>query len=127
MTQANLFDTSPARKPNVAHANATAEAREISYDKVKSARGKRHLLILAALAQYGPLTARQVLRALISQGHLPTTAERNQVSPRLSELAEADYIEALDELRTVDDDPPASVWKITQRGRLVLEQGEGRD
>lgn len=124
--QPTLFDNPPPRKPNVVHAEATAEARGMAYDKVKSARGKRHKLILGVLAQHGPMTARQILRALIEQRHLPTTAERNQVSPRISELAEADYIEALDDLRTVGDDPPASVWKITQRGRLVLEQEEAQ-
>lgn len=119
--QQNLFDSSPcdapqSRKPNIAHSEQTRDARGISYDTAKQTRSKRHKLILQALADYGPMTAREVLRRLIEQGHLPPTAERNATSPRLSECAEAGLVETLEELRVVGSDAPASVWKITDKG-----------
>lgn len=124
--QQNLFDSSPpdapqTRKQNTPHSEQTREARGISYDEIKGKRSKRHRLILQVLADYGPQTAREVLRRLIEQGHLPPQAERNATSPRLSECAEAGLVETLEELRTVGNDAPASVWKITERGILLLE------
>jgi hypothetical protein len=111
----------PPRKPNVAHSTATAEARSISFDRINGKCGRRHRLILQALADYGPQTAREVLRRLIAQGDLPPSAERNQISPRLTELADVGAVESLDDLRQVGSDPPASVWAITSRGRLMLD------
>lgn len=110
------------RKSNVAHAPSTAAARSISFDKIKGKRSKRLMLILRTLSEHGPLTARQILRLLIEQRYLPPAAERNQVSPRISEATEAGCIEALEELRTVGSEPPASVWKITERGLLLLDE-----
>ncbi|MEN3335670.1 MAG: hypothetical protein V7641_5035 [Blastocatellia bacterium] len=122
------FDSSPPlasrRRKRNASTEATAQARADAFDKIKGKRGKRHLLILHAIAQHGPMTTRQVLRCLVAQGHLPPTAERNQVSPRLSEMAEAGCVEALDELRVVGDDTPATAWKITPRGQLLIEDSE---
>jgi hypothetical protein len=70
------------------------------------------------------MTARQVLRVLIEQGHLPPTAERNQTAPRISELADAGCVEALGELRKVGNDAPASVWRMAERGRLLIDHLE---
>jgi len=108
------------RKRNAAHSTATADARAISFDQIKNKCGRRHRLILQALADYGPQTAREVLRVLIAQGHLPPTAERNQVAPRLSELADMGAVEA-GEVRRVGTDAPAAMWRITARGRLLLD------
>jgi hypothetical protein len=107
------------RKRNVAHSQSTAEARAISLNQVKSKCGRRHRLILQVLADYGPQTAREVLRRLIAQGHLPPTAERNQTAPRISELADMGAVEA-GEVCRVGTDAPAATWAITERGRLLL-------
>lgn len=123
--QTNLFDqpivSQRPRKSNVAHSEATAESRSLSFDNMKGKRSKRHRLILQALAKHGAQTAREVLRRLIDEGSLPPTAERNAISPRLSELAEVGCVETLEELRIVGNDAPASVWQITEKGRLFLQ------
>jgi hypothetical protein len=66
-------------------------------------------------------TAREILRALIRRGELGPRAERNSVSPRLTELREAGCVEALDRLKRVGDDAPAGTWRITERGRLLID------
>jgi hypothetical protein len=113
------------RKRNVARSTATAEARALSFDQIRSKCSKRHKLILQALADYGPMTAREVLRRLIAQGNLPPTAERNQTAPRLSELADMGAVEA-GEVRRVGTDAPAVTWAITPRGLALLDRLRGK-
>lgn len=113
--------TAPPRKPNIPHSEATAESRSLSFDDMKGKRSKRHRLILECLAKHGAQTAREVLRRLVEQGDLPSSAERNATSPRLSELAEVGCVETLEELRIVGNDAPASVWQITEKGKLFLQ------
>lgn len=123
-----LVEASPERRvDSTPCCSATTEARELAHEKIKSKRSKRYCLILLALDKHGSMTARQVLRILIKQGDLPPSAERNQVSPRLTELSKAGCVETLEELRQIGIDDPASAWCITKRGRLYLLQTGGRE
>jgi hypothetical protein len=103
----------------------TAEASLEAFEAIKIRRTKLYAPILETMAAHGPrpedcLTAREILRLLKSRGVLSASAERNQISPRLTELKEAGCVEALDFLRRVAGDAPASVWRITPRGLLYL-------
>lgn len=54
-----------------------------------------------------------------------TTAERNQTSPRLTELSKLGCVEALPDLRKVGDDAPAAAWSITPKGKALLAHWGG--
>jgi hypothetical protein len=113
------------RQPSRAVTVATATARRDSYAEIRPTVSRRLRLILRALATHGPQTAREILRRLIAQGDLPPASERNAVSPRLTAAAKTGLVDTLPDLRTVPGDAPASVWVITERGRLLLDTTEG--
>jgi hypothetical protein len=117
----------------------TSEASLLARQSIKDSRRRLDLLILEAISQHGPepeqcFTAREILRALKAQGHLPPGAERNSVSPRLSALLEDRCVEnpldaertnregqPLPYLKRVEGDAVAMTWKLTPRGAQVLE------
>lgn len=131
------FDSAPVvppRRPKRKRGTArqTSEASLGSYERVKKSRREIYSSALEVIAAHGPapgdrLTAREILRALITNGALPPNAERNQISPRLTELLEAGCLEnpaAADGriyLKRVPGDAPASVWRLTARGRVLLD------
>ena len=97
-----------------------------TFERIRLSRAKLYLPILEILAHRGSvlsqcLTAREILRALKERGDLSPGAERNSVSPRLTELLDASCIENPEFIKHVPGDAPASVWLITPRGRLLLE------
>jgi len=132
--------TAPRRKRKRHH--DSNEASRAALETGKERFSELEIAILRLLAQHDSepsrcLTAREILRALVAQGVLSRSAERNSVSPRLSRLLELGCIEnpADSKRRTADGfphvflkrvsgDAAASVWKITERGRLYLSQRE---
>lgn len=104
-----------------------------AFEQIKRRRAKLYLPILQMVTLHGPrpedcLTAREILRALIARGDLPPGSERNAVSPRNCELLQAGCLEnpidqetAKPYLKRVAGDAPASTWRITIRGRALLE------
>jgi hypothetical protein len=105
----------------------TASASLDAFEAIKRRRVQIYKPILEVVAPCGPeprlcLTAREILRALKARGVLPGNAERNAVSPRLTELLEAGCVENPAEyLKSVPGDSSAGVWRITERGLLLLE------
>lgn len=103
----------------------TSAASIDSFEAIKKRRVRLYLPILDNLALHGLdpgqcLTARELLRRLKAQGHLAQSAERNDVSPRLSELLDAGCVENPPFfLKRVGSDATATVWRITERGRLL--------
>lgn len=104
----------------------TAPASVEAFERIKQRRVKIYLPILETIAEHGPgasscLTAREILRKLKAARVLSHDAERNHVSPRLTELLEAGCVENPDSfLKDVPGDATASVWRITDRGSLLL-------
>jgi hypothetical protein len=134
------------RRPNRRSAYRTSEASLNAFEVIKRRRSKLYLPILEVLSAHGPrpedcLTAREFLRDLKLKRILAPSAERNQVSPRLNELLNAGCVEnpaqvdpagnAQVYLKRVLDDAPAMTWRITERGRALLDhlkrerKGEG--
>lgn len=109
----------------------TSPASIEAFEQIKQRRVKLYSPILELIARNGPeptlcLTARQILRTLKSKGVLPLSAERNQISPRLTELLLAGCLENPDYLKSVPGDSTASCWRITERGRLLIEHLQSR-
>lgn len=132
--QPSLFEPPPKTRRRHRQHRPT-EASSLAYEKIKKGnRNKLYRPILIYLSNMSPVdhpsgcpTARDLLRALIKIGHLPEHAERNNVSPRLNELLQAGCIEnPLNEdgsvyLKSVPGDATASTWRITAKGRELLE------
>ena len=124
-----FLQSRPRRRKHGKERN-TSPASIDAFESIKGRRVKLYRPILTILSERNPnpeecLTARELLRALIARGDLPPGAERNNVSPRLTELLGAGCVEnPLDSdrpyLKRVSNDPPASVWRITARGHLFL-------
>ena len=129
------FEQPPASelKPRRRHkrsveGRSVAEASIETYARVKNGRSKLYKPILQLLAECGTRpeqcpTARQILRSLKESGALPHSAERNNVSPRLTELLEAGCVEQPDYLKQVYGEAAAGVWRITDKGRDLLPKG----
>lgn len=111
----------------------TSQASLEAFERIKQRRVKIYLPILETIAEHGPgasscLTAREILRKLKAAGVLSHDAERNHISPRLTELLEAGCVENPDSfLKDVPGDASASVWRITERGRLLIEHLRRRE
>lgn len=125
------------RKRKRGAARRTSEASLDAFEAIKRRRVKLYRPILEAIVAHGPaaadcLTGREILRALILQDVLPAGAEVLSIRPRLTELLQAGCLEnPLDPgdavrffLKTVTGEAPASVWRITGRGRLLIEHLE---
>ena len=100
----------------------------------RECRSRLHLTIAEVLSRCGSelkdgLTARQVLRVLKELRVLPPEAGRNATSPRLSEMLDAGLVENLADpinpdrpyLKRVGSDAAAMTWRLTPRGRLLLD------
>lgn len=126
-----LEATQSGLKPRRRHKKAVegrrvAEASLDAYERIKKARGGLYKPILTVLAEWTTVpehcpTARQILRVLKDGEVLPVSAERNQVSPRLTELLEAGCIEQPDYLKKLPGEAAAGVWRITDKGREMLK------
>lgn len=112
----------------------TAPASLSAFELIKQRRCRLYRPILEVVAQHGPdpascLTAREILRELQGRQVLPITAERNDVSPRLCECLLAGCLENPSDssnsdrpyLKRKGSDATAMTWRITPRGRLLLE------
>lgn len=120
----------PDLKPRRRHKRGVEgrRVRDVSvetFERVKSGRSRLYKPILRFLVYCGSEpeqcpTARQILRALKDTGQLPANAERNNVSPRLTELLEAGCVEQPNYQKKVQGQAPAGVWRITAKGRDLL-------
>jgi hypothetical protein len=116
----------PRRRARSLPERRVTEASLTAYDKIVRSRCRLYKPILRLLQGRGPnpedcLTAREILRALITLGVLPAHAERNNVSPRLTELLEAGCVESVpDFLKAGRGEPSASVWRLTSKGIDLL-------
>lgn len=125
--QAAPSDLKPRRRyKNAAQGRRVVEASVDAYEKIRNGRSKLYKPILKLLAECPSsmpadcLTAREILRALQRQGLLPAGAERNNVSPRLTELLEAGCVEQPAYSKKLPGQAAAGVWRITEKGRAML-------
>lgn len=118
----------------------TSQASVEAFERIKQRRSKLYGPILIIVSQHGPepercLTAREILRHLKAQGTLPADAERNDVSPRIFECFEAGCVENPADptdsgkpfLKRTGSDATAMTWRITERGRLLIEHLRSRE
>lgn len=117
----------PRRRHKRTPERAVREASLDAYERIKKSRVKIYRPILALLAKQPPapamcLTAREILRALKASGALGPEAERNQVSPRLTELLEAGCVEQPDYLKRLPGEAAAGVWRLTTKGGELLQE-----
>lgn len=131
LTLQDLEATQSGLKPRRRHKKAVegrrvAEASLDAYERIKKARGGLYRRILEILSGWPTETelcptARQILSDLKYDGILPANAERNNVSPRLTELLKAGCIEQPDYLKKIPGEAAAGVWRITDKGRDLLK------
>lgn len=131
--QQSLFDPPPLPRKSRKHKqHRHTQASALSFDEIKLKRNKIFLMILSVLAEFDfndaqqCLTAREMLRLLKVRGLVKPAAERNYLSPRLTELFDLGCIdnpqneEGQAFIKHVEGDKPASVWKISDKGRELL-------
>ncbi len=119
------------KRKHIEHHLMTASVE--AFEQIKTRRNKAYLLILRLLKEFDfaeperNLTAREMLRLLKSRGQVKPDAERNYLSPRLTELLDFNCVEnpmiegAIEHyLKRVESDAIASVWRITSRGHELL-------
>jgi hypothetical protein len=128
--QPSLFDPPPLPRKSRKHKqHRLCDASRLLFEDVKTRRNKAFLLILNLLTQYDfdtpdlCLTARQMLNILKEGGDVKPTAERNYLSPRLTELYDLGCVEnPIDVegeafIKHVEGDSAAHNWRITDKGR----------
>jgi hypothetical protein len=127
------FDNPSAssRKSRKHQHHQVSQVSRTTFEEVKRKRNKAFLKILRVLSLHSHadadlcLTARQLLRILYARNEAKNPNDRNIVSPRLCELLDLNCVENPTEgegmyRKRVDDDAPASVWRLTDRGRELL-------
>lgn len=77
-------------EPRMPGDTVTVDTRAMANESVD--RQKRYAQIKSCLAEYGPMTARELAVALWRKGLIPS-AERNFTAPRLTEMCRSGVVE----------------------------------
>lgn len=91
--------------------NTTLETRKESYDKVD--KRKRYAQIKEILQDYGELTAKQIAILMLKKGYT-TNDDRNNSSPRLSELLVLGEVEVIGKTKCEYTGKTVSVYKLRE-------------
>ena len=131
--QPNLFDTFTPSQSRKHRQHTSRETAVETYERVRGKSNKAYKITLPLLIEFDSydydrlLTSREIFIILKGRNLLPPRAEVGYIRPRLTELLNLGCVEnprrvdGTDFRKSVAGYPASVVWKITLRGRELLE------
>lgn len=106
MERLNEFDCETAYRSR----KITKKTQRYANSTVKKETKKQTIL---GVLQYGPATVREIIAVLYKEGKIKTR-DRNEVAPRITELAEDGIVEAFEQKKDSVTGKPVAVYRLVE-------------